>query len=94
MRKLDILGHDRHFAFGIALVTAIVTLLDWDPPSIAGMIVSTATLWAICSVLAIYVVDDLSIEKSVKFRHHTSILLICAVTFFTVLEIIMSVLTN
>ena len=92
MRRLDILGHNQRFIFGMAIATAIWTLLDFSPPGIAGMIVSTASLWTISSLLAIYVTDEISIEVSVKFRHSASVLLICLVSFLLLIEGVLSML--
>lgn len=94
MKKLDLLGHNQPFIFGMAIATAIWTLLDFSPPRIAGMIVSAASLWTISSVMAIYVTDKISIEESVKFRHSASIVLIYVVSFFLLIEGILSMLRD
>lgn len=92
MRRLDLLGHNQLFILGMAIATTIWILLDFSLPSIAGMIVSAASLWTISSVLAIYVTDEISIEVSVKFRHSASILLICLVSFLLLIEGVLSML--
>lgn len=92
MRRLDLLGHNQLFILGTAIATTIWTLLDFSPPGIAGMIVSAASVWTISSVMAIYVTDKISIEVSVKFRHRASIVLICLVSFFLLIEGVLSML--
>lgn len=80
MRKLDLLGHDARVATAMFIVTFLL-ILNEPPLGVTGVFVYSAAMWAQMSLLATCVVDEISREESMKYRHLFSILLICVVIF-------------
>lgn len=91
MRKLDLLGHDARVATATFTVTFLL-ILSQPPPNFTGFFIYSAAMWAQFSLLATCVVDEISREESVKYRHRMSILLICSVTFIFLVTGVLSTL--
>ena len=74
MRKLDLLGHEPRFVWGMFIFIPLLVVL-FEPTGVAKIIVYSACVWSLFSG-SMLLVDEALPQLSAKYRHRLSIGLI------------------